>query len=190
MPTSKPAEVKVKLPHNADFCVDLCQSNNQIFEGLPEISLDHGLSVPFWYLQQAGWSGNSAFLTLPAVVSPDRLAVAGEALRGYLKRDPQNVAVIFSIELSHCLNDRSPVAPSPAGQKFDTAVCDAISGLDLSRFTAIDADTAAAAEQDALDALIFGEHLLTGFELNAKILSYQDELGMGFLVSLLYDNQA
>lgn len=179
--------VKTKLPFDVNFAGELCKVDNSRFEILPQISLDHGVIVPLWYLQQAGWQGFTSFLTLPASTGPSDLHAAGESFKAFCRDDPQSIGIILSLELSRSLNERSPLGMHEDGQKFDEAICQSIQTNTLAKIKNLSQHFVKNANEDAYESLIFCLPLLESGKESQELMSYENQLGIGFLVASLYE---
>jgi aromatic ring-opening dioxygenase LigB subunit len=81
-----------------------------------ESELDHGVLVPLYYLQKAGWDGKLAVLGMPLQNAEDY----GKKVGQILNYSPGRCALIASGDLSHRLKEDGPYGFHPSGPKFDT----------------------------------------------------------------------
>lgn len=107
----------------------------------------------------------------------------GRELGMILRSQSKKIALIASGDLSARLKKNSPSGYSPKGAKFDSKIITALDAGDKAaeQLIAIDSKLAEAAGQCGLKPLAILIGALDGCVFEADILSYQTELGIGYL---------
>jgi aromatic ring-opening dioxygenase LigB subunit len=107
----------------------------------------------------------------------------GRDLGEVLQAQSKKIALIASGDLSQRLKKSSPSGYSPKGAKFDNKIITALNaGAEAAdQLTAIDPQLAAAAGECGLKPLAVLIGALSGCVFETDILSYQTELGIGYL---------
>lgn len=140
--------------------------------------LDHGVLVPLYYLQKAGWNGKIAVIGMPLSKPEDY----GRQIGLILNDLPERCAIIASGDLSHRLKDDGPYGFHPSGPKFDGII---VKGLkkDTTLIRGLPKDLLDDAAQCGYYSLLFA---LGAREGSIKVLSYEGPFGVGYLVAEIY----
>ncbi|HHX86685.1 MAG TPA: AmmeMemoRadiSam system protein A [Firmicutes bacterium] len=147
--------------------------------------LDHGASVPLYYLQQAGLSIPGLHLTISLFPYKD-LYRFGQSLRRALELRNLPAAVIASADLSHRLTRGAPAGYSPQGAEFDRLVVELLRERRVEELLNIDPGLVEQAGECGLRSIIIALGMLAGEEFNSEIISYEGPFGVGYLVAALY----
>ncbi len=156
-------------------------------DGLPltldtDPALDHGASVPLLALFAGGPAPKVVAVTYSGLDAKDHAAF-GRALRDAIEAANERVAVIASGDLSHALDDRSPVPAVPEGKAFDDAVQRAVAGLSLSQLLSLDPRDVRAAEECAYRPLLILFGILDKIAAAPHVLAYEAPFGVGYLTA-------
>lgn len=146
--------------------------------------LDHGVTVPLYFLQQA----TTDFRLLPISVSTCSAKEHyrfGIILRQAIINSDRNVVIIASGNLSHKLNEESPYGCDECGIRFDRTVKKLLFDEDITGFLTFDPRLKTDSIQCSLDSYRMLLGTLDGFRFMANTLSYEDTLGIGYLVANL-----
>lgn len=147
--------------------------------------LDHGATVPLWYLAAAGWMGPTVVLGLSDPEDPglDACGAAIAAAAGALRR---RVAVIASGDMSHRLTPSAPCGYDPAGARFDRAFIKLLRHGAPDAIRGFDPALAEPAAEDAVDSTRVAM-AATGFAADGReVLSYEGPFGVGYGVAVLF----
>src|SRR5204862_1087266 len=87
--------------------------------------LDHGTSVPLYFLLRNGWHGRVVALGYSFLSNEDHLRFGGCISRA-VARSRRNVAILASGDLSHRLKPEAPAGYNPDAHLFDEAVVAAL----------------------------------------------------------------
>lgn len=157
------------------------------YEEFDEHELDHGVFVPLYFLQKAGWEGQ---------VVPVAISDLGEQLHkkfGHIiaelaKHSKKRIAFIASGDLSHTGSTEGPMYFQELGEYFDELVLDALEAGKSEAVLNIDETL----QEEVTDNGIITLAVLTGVlgrEFETKVLSYQAPYGVGYLVADFKLNQ-
>lgn len=113
----------------------------------------------------------------------------GKKLNQALKKSNQNIAVIASGDMSHCVSKKSPQGYNAKGVKFDNQIKEIISqNTELDKkILAFDQNLITKAKECGLKPLLIALGVLSDYNYETKVLSYQDDFGIGYL-SADFDN--
>lgn len=144
--------------------------------------LDHGVMVPLYYFQEAGWQGRLVVMAF-GLLSPRELYRVGQAIREAGQASGKKVALVASGDMSHRLIPQAPAGYDPQGAVFDARVKEAISRHDVASILETPEDLAEAAGECGLRSLIIALGSLDGVEVEPRVLSYEGSFGVGYLVA-------
>lgn len=113
----------------------------------------------------------------------------GQKLNRVLKKTNKNIALIASGDMSHCLSKNSPGGYSSKAVKFDNQVKEILSqNSDIDKkILAFDQNIIMKAKECGLKSLLVALGVLSDYNYDSKVLSYQDDFGIGYL-SADFDN--
>lgn len=161
--------------------VILDNRSNQFFSAG---NLDHGATVPLYYLQQEGV--NVPGLHIVFSYQPnEQLYSFGSALRQAVERRGLKTAVIASGDLSHRLMPGAPAGYNPRGTEFDHLLVDLIREKRVDELLHIDEQLVEDAGECGLRSFIIALGMLEGEEFDSEIISYEGPFGVGYLVAAL-----
>ena len=149
-----------------------------------EVSLDHGVTVPLYYLQAAGTARRCVAITFTLLPYGD-LFRFGQALQRAVSAVGRKVAVVASADLSHRLTRDAPAGYHPRGREFDAQVVEYLQGYHVEKLLAMDQELVSAAGECGLRSLIILLGSLSGLSVQPRILSYEGPFGVGYPVALL-----
>lgn len=149
--------------------------------------LDHGASIPLWFLAEAGWTGPTSILSLPWTFTVDRLVACGRALRRALGAVGGAAALVASGDMSHRVLPGAPAGHHPRAIDFDRELTDLVRAGSLDRIASIDGDLRELAAEDAADTSIIAAAALDYDAQGAEVLSYEHPFGVGYLVAIFHD---
>jgi AmmeMemoRadiSam system protein A len=168
----------LKFGYEAD--VELRQ---EIEESFPEATpvkseLDHGVLVPLYFLNKAGWQGKLVVLGMPLQKAENYGRQVGQILND----SPHRCAILASGDLSHRLKEEGPYGFHPSGPKLDNII---VRGLkrDTTMVRGLPSDLLEEAGECGYRSLLFA---LGAREGEIKVLSYEGPFGVGYLVAEIY----
>lgn len=146
--------------------------------------LDHATLLPLLFLTEAGWRGSIlpvAMGMLPLI----QLYAFGQALQRAIERSGRRAVVLASGDLSHRLTAEAPEGFSPAGERFDRQVVEAIGRGDLAALFAIEPDLRERAAECGYRPLLMLAGALDGRRVHPQVYSYEYPFGVGYAVAVL-----
>lgn len=161
--------------------VILDNRSNQFFSAG---NLDHGATVPLYYLQQEGVDAPGLHITF-SYQPFEQLYSFGSALRQAVERRGLKTAVIASGDLSHRLKPGAPAGYNPRGGEFDRLLVNLIREKKVDELLHIDGQLVEDAGECGLRSFIIALGMLEGGEFSSEIISYEGPFGVGYLVAAL-----
>jgi AmmeMemoRadiSam system protein A len=151
--------------------------------GIPT-KLDHGITVPLYYLYQAGV--DLPILPLGMSMFPfPKLYSFGQAIREATGDLGRRAVFIASGDLSHRLTAGAPGGYHPQGEVFDRMLVDKLAKLDLEGLAQLDPGLMENAGQCGFNSLAIMLGAFDGLEAKANVLSYEGPFGVGYCTCLL-----
>ncbi|WP_018084510.1 AmmeMemoRadiSam system protein A [Desulfurispora thermophila] len=147
-----------------------------------DLALDHGLTVPLYFLQKEG-------VTLPLVpvymglLPPLQLYRFGLAARQAAQKLDIKIALLASGDMSHRLTSGAPSGYHPRGAEFDHLVRDLLVQGDVPGLVFIDDQLRQAAGECGWRPLVMMLGALDGLCYTVPVLSYEGPFGVGYLVA-------
>lgn len=147
-----------------------------------ETSLDHGVTVPLYYLQKAGTAQRCVAITFAPLPYSD-LFRFGQALQRAIFNTGRKVAIMASADLSHRLTRGAPAGYHPKGREFDAQVVECLASYQVEKLLSIDKELVSAAGECGLRSLIILLGSLSGLSVQPRLLSYEGPFGVGYPVA-------
>ena len=148
-----------------------------------EFGLDHGITVPLYYLQKAG-AGNRLIAITYAPFSYDELYRFGRAIKAAAERLSRRVVVIASSDLSHRLIRGAPAGYDPKGEEFDNLLISYLESYQVEKILNMDVGLIQAAGECGLRSIAVLLGCLDKEEVEAEIISYEGPFGVGYPVAI------
>ena len=151
--------------------------------------LDHGTSVPLYFLQRNGWIGTVVALGYTFRSNEDHLRF-GNCIRQAVDKLGRPVAFIASGDLSHRLKPEAPAGYNPQAHRFDEEVVDAIQSCATSRIVELDPELRRMAGECGYRSMLVALGVAQGLEPTCEVISYEAPFGVGYLVAQLLAGSA
>lgn len=148
------------------------------------LDLDHGLTVPLYFIREAGVDLPVAVVYM-GLLPPDRLYRFGMAIGEAVEETGEKAAVIASGDLSHCLTEEAPGGYNPAGKEFDREIASLLGGADVMGIINLEAGLVEKAGECGLRPITIMLGALDGQRVDAEVLSYEGPFGVGYMVAAL-----
>lgn len=177
-------ETEIDLPNDLSYAKALLQEANPIFHELMETKLDHGATVPLYFMQEAGWVGATVVIGLTDR-PPAELDHLGRQLQHLCLKEERRCALIASGDMSHRLKPGAPCGYDPAAQSFDQQFVTAIQEQRLATIATIDPALRLLAAEDVVDSTLVALGALREADRNSHCLSYEGPFGVGYTVAIL-----
>lgn len=145
-------------------------------------SLDHGITVPLYYLEEAG--ADAALVAFGiSMLPPQKLFKFGQALGRVAEMSSQRIGIIASGDLSHRLIPGAPAGYNPRGKEFDRIIKESLEKMDVNRLLNISDDLVEDAGECGLRPIIMLMGALESHQVEPEIYSYEGPFGVGYLVA-------
>lgn len=148
-------------------------------------SLDHGATVPLWFLQEAGYKGRLVVFGFPWYTDGDANRRFGGALREAMAGLDRRWALVASGDMSHALKPGAPSGFHPRAQEFDQAVVETVRDGRLGAISALPLELRDLAAEDVVDSLEVAAGVLGEERSETRPLSYEGPFGVGYLIAVL-----
>jgi len=146
--------------------------------------LDHGTSVPLYFLQRHGWNGRVVALGYSFLSNEDHMRF-GNCIRAAIDKVGRRVAFIASGDLSHRLKPGAPAGYNAQAHLFDAEVVDAIRSNSTSRIVTIDQDLRRSAGECGYRSMLVAIGVAQELESRCEVISYEAPFGVGYMVAQL-----
>jgi MEMO1 family protein len=149
-----------------------------------EFSLDHGATVPLWFIAEAGWNRATTVLALNS--SDQKTLVAlGEIIAEAAVSTCQRIVLIASGDMSHRLTIGAPLGYDPRGREFDGWLVDILQRGTYRDLLQLDPQLEESAAQDVIAPLLVVLAALEFSATGSELLSYEGPFGVGYSVAIL-----
>lgn len=156
---------------------------------LEDHDLDHGTTVPLYFLQLNGWTGRVIGLGYSFLSDQEHLNF-GSCIRRAIEHVGRAVAFIASGDLSHRLKPDAPAGYNPAAHAFDEQVVDAIRQNSPELIIDIDQNLRRLAGECGYRSMLVVLGAVRELPSDAEVLHYEAPFGVGYLVAQLTSSKA
>jgi MEMO1 family protein len=146
--------------------------------------LDHGTTVPLYFLRHNGWNGSIVALGYSFLSNEDHLRF-GSCIGKAIKEVGRSVAIVASGDLSHRLTPGAPAGFNPTAYIFDDEVVDALRTNSPERIVRIDQDLRRLAGECGYRSMLVAIGATRELPLACEVLHYEAPFGVGYLVAQL-----
>lgn len=143
--------------------------------------LDHGFSIPLYYLMRHLKNVPIIPITYSALDYPQHY-IFGQFLHRQLSKIDKRFAIIASGDLSHRLTKDAPGGYTPKGKVLDKKIIDAVENKNADELINIDPKLVAEGAECGLRSIITLLGIIKFFEYKPEIYSYEGPLGIGYMV--------
>jgi len=182
------SDLKLEFPLDRDFHAYLANSakdNEFSIETLELDELDHGATVPLWFLAETGYKGPVCVIGFPWKTPQHTHNEFGRFLKLACGRYEGSVAIIASGDMSHRLQYGAPSGYHPSAHMFDKTFKEYVEAGELEKASHIPLDLRDLAAEDSSESMAIAAGALGGSSPSAKVLSYEAPFGVGYLVAIL-----
>jgi len=180
----------VRLPGATDFArglaIHFTRAGLDVFE-LPGSDLEHGATVPLYFVAQEGWSGPTLLMSLSSGGDERRL---GELLGAYAEESGVSVGLLASGDMSHRLKPGAPGGFHPKARRFDAHIVERLTGADLAGAIDVDPTLRELAAEDVVGSLEVAFGALGSETSGCRFLEYEGPFGVGYAEAILYRNSS
>lgn len=149
-----------------------------------DCSLDHGVTVPLYFIVKAGVNIPLVHVSMSMLPMP-KLYSFGIAVRSAAEKLGRKVAVLASGDLSHRLTPDAPAGYDPAGADFDRRIVELVSTMNVEGFQELDPALVERAGECGMRSIVMMLGTLDGMAVDSKVLSYEGPFGVGYMVAVL-----
>ena len=167
---------------------DAAASEDYYVSQLTKWDLDHGTSVPLYFLLRNGWSGKVVALGYSFLSNDDHLRF-GACIKSAVDRVGRPVGFIASGDLSHRLAPHAPAGFDPHAHVFDEKVVAALRANNPQGIVDIDYKLRKLAGECGYRSMLVAIGASAGLPLSCEVMNYEAPFGVGYLVAQLI-NQA
>jgi MEMO1 family protein len=150
--------------------------------------IDHGTSVPLYFLQRNGWNGKVIALGYSFLSKDDHVRY-GRCIRHAIEQVARPVAFIASGDLSHRLKVEAPAGYQPNAHLFDEEVVAAIRDCESERIIEIDPELRRLAGECGYRSMLVALGVAGQTKASCEVISYEAPFGVGYLVAQLLNAQ-
>ncbi len=143
-------------------------------------NLSHGVSVPLSLLLNKNTEKQVLVLHTSNLNKENHIKV-GEYLKEIIMTQDKKIAVLASGDLSHRLDDSSPLEPTSAGPEFDQFIREKLQEKDYQALIDMDEKLIENAGECTYKPLLIILSLLKNYNWEFKELSYEKPFGVGYL---------
>ena len=161
-------------------------SSNYVIDQISDSKLDHGTTVPLYFLLKNGWSGKVVALGYSFLSINDHLKFGG-CIRKAIDDSGRSVAFVASGDLSHRLKPDAPAGYNPGAYLFDRQVVHALESNNPQSIVAIDPGLRKLAGECGYRSMVVAIGATRELEKHCEVLSYEAPFGVGYLVAQLTD---
>jgi len=156
---------------------------------IPYVELDHGTTVPLYFLQRNGWRGRAVALGYSFVSNEDHIRF-GHRIRRAIDKMAYPVAFIASGDLSHRLKPEAPAGYNEDAHFFDEEIVTAIRTGSPRRIIDIDPELRRKAGECGYRSILVALGVAEGAKSSYEVISYEAPFGVGYLVAQLVGSES
>lgn len=162
------------------------EANREGFRLIPlrNRKLDHGTTVPLYFLQRNGWRGRVVAFGYSFLSNQDHLRF-GASLKRAAEKTGRRIALVASGDLSHRLKPEAPAGYNPQAHLFDEEIVASLREGDLERIVRLDPNLRMIAGECGYRSMIVSIGASRELPLNCEVLSYEAPFGVGYMVAQL-----
>ncbi|MFT6621469.1 MAG: aromatic ring-opening dioxygenase LigB subunit [Limisphaerales bacterium] len=181
-------DVRIDLPVDSHFA-DRIHTDALPTWRIRDEALDHGASVPGYFLARAGWQGATTLLSLnyPGVGMLEDL---GTLLAKCADESGGTTAVIASGDMSHALLEGGAAGFHPRAREFDECFVGLVKDCDYGGLASIDPSLLEVAAEDVVGSTLIACASVGMKSEGANFMSYEGPFGVGYSVAVLFDRES
>jgi AmmeMemoRadiSam system protein B len=146
--------------------------------------LDHGTTVPLYFLLRNGWGGRVVALGYSFLPDDDHVRF-GRCIRRAVERTGRPAAFVASGDLSHRLAPDAPAGFHPEAHRFDEEVVRSLRLNEPERISQIDQGLRRLAGECGYRSMLIALGVAAGGESACEVIHYEAPFGVGYLVAQL-----
>ncbi|MGI5920943.1 MAG: AmmeMemoRadiSam system protein A [Syntrophomonadaceae bacterium] len=146
-------------------------------------SLDHGILVPLYYLNQAGLTDTPIVAISIGFLPVLDLYNFGRILARAANNRGRKMAIVASGDMSHRLRDDGPYRFNPDGPRYDETIRTLIIEQNIKEILNLPHSLLENAGECGYRSLVIMLGALDGVEFKSQVFSYQGPFGVGYLTA-------
>ncbi|MCL2821300.1 MAG: AmmeMemoRadiSam system protein A [Oscillospiraceae bacterium] len=150
--------------------------------GEREASLDHGVTVPMWFINKHYTDYKSIRISQSGMAAGEHY-ILGQAIAKAAESTGKRVVLVASSDLSHKLQNDAPYGFAPEGPEFDKIITEAIKEGDFLSILKIPDTLRERAGECGYNSLTILAGSFDRFNVEANLLSYEGPFGVGYAVA-------
>jgi len=177
---------RFKAEYDAGFAAEIISLAER--ESLPagslgerDAQLDHGVTVPMWYIDRR-YSGYKSLRISQSGLDSSNHYRLGQMIAQAAENTGRKAVLVASGDLSHRLLRGSSHGYAPEGEKFDAALTQALSTGDFLSLFKIPDDLRERAAECGYNSVMVLAGCFDRRRVSAKLLSYEGPFGVGYAV--------
>jgi len=179
------------IKFNVNYDEELVEEISRIAEksGIPagtqgerETSLDHGVTVPMWFINNQ-YTDYKVIRVSQSGMSSSEHYMIGQIIAMAAESIGRKTVVIASSDLSHKLHDDAPYGYAPEGPEFDKIITEALAKGDFMSLLKVPETLRERAGECGYNSLIMLAGIFDEYEVNTELLSYEGPFGVGYAVA-------
>jgi AmmeMemoRadiSam system protein A len=152
------------------------------FHGETDASLDHGVTVPMWFINRKYTNYKSIRISQSGLNREAHFAL-GRCIAEAAERLGRRTVLIASGDLSHKLSESGPYGYAHEGAEFDTITVNALQSGDFAVLASVTDSFRESAAECGFNSVMVLSGCLSGLEYTPKLLSYEGPFGVGYAVA-------
>ena len=151
-------------------------------QGERDSSLDHGVTVPMWFINQR-YTNYKSIRISQSGMAPSEHYMLGQIIVKAIEKTGRKTVLIASSDLSHKLAKDGPYGFSREGPEFDAIFTKAVSEGDFLSLLKIPESLRERAAECGYKSLIVLAGCYDRLDVESKLLSYEGPFGVGYAVA-------
>jgi len=151
-------------------------------KGERDASLDHGVTVPMWFINQRYTDYRSIRISQSGM-APSEHYMLGQIIAIAAENTGRKTVLIASSDLSHKLENEGPYGFAKEGPEFDAMIVKILASGDFLSLLKIPDSLRDRAAECGYNSLMILAGCLDNQSVEAKLLSYEGPFGVGYAVA-------
>lgn len=159
--------------------IEAGRQHNLRFFDIADEALDHGATVPLYFLHKTGWQGKVVVLGLGP--QDDRMLMSlGACIRSTMEAKRTRFVLIASGDMSHRVTRNAPCGYHPDAANWDKQLIRLVQSADIEGIRNMNQDKRTQAAEDSVDSLKVTLGAINETAFHPTIYSYEAPFGVGY----------
>ena len=151
-------------------------------KGERDSNLDHGVTVPMWFINQK-YANYKSIRVSQSGMAPSEHYMMGQVIAKATELSERKTVLIASSDLSHKLQNNEAYGFAPEGSQFDKIIIDSIKNSDFSSMLKMPERIRERAGECGYNSLMILAGCFDRQNVESKLLSYEAPFGVGYAVA-------